>query len=104
KRDFGLVVTRCGYHLDSAITEIDLRETLGPIGEVVEATDVVTIKPNDLYIGEMSELFIACPMVAVSMRMDYEQVHLCRGSSSQQAHPRISERHLAWICGVARVN
>src|SRR5580658_2736134 len=65
KRDLSLVVPWRGNHIDRSITEIDLSETVGPIGEFVVAPNAVHVKYNHLSIGKMHKLWVTGAVIKV---------------------------------------
>jgi len=89
KRNLSLVVPWRGNHIDRSITEIDLRETVGPIGEFVVAPNAVDIKTNHVGIGKMCELCITGAVIKVPMGMNDKQRKYCTSLSGKQAHHRV---------------
>src|SRR5580700_6426124 len=63
KRDLSLVVAGRRDRVDGPLAEIDLRETVRPMREVVIAPNAVNIKSNYLDVGQVCELPIARTMV-----------------------------------------
>ena len=52
---------------------------------------------------KLSKLWVACAMVAVPMRVDYEQ-GLCGCFARQQVHHGLCEGHPIWISNVAGID
>src|SRR5262249_779359 len=72
KRNFRFVMAWGWDHVESSITQLDLGESVWPIGEFIEASNAVNIKPNHLHVGSVRKLTIGCTMVEMSMCVDHQ--------------------------------
>jgi hypothetical protein len=57
--DMGGVVARSGNHVDDSVAEIDLSETIGPIGKAEVLADMSEIGADNLNVGKLCELRVA---------------------------------------------
>ena len=67
-----LVVARRRDDIDGPVPELDLRETVRPVGEVIELLHTLEVVPHDARVRLMRELGITSAVIQVPVRVDDE--------------------------------
>ena len=88
KRDVGLIVTRRRYHIDGPPTQLDLGDSVRPIGEVIEVPDARRVVAHDFDVGHVHELRVTRTMVEMPMGVHHQQRQPRRTGPWQQTQAR----------------